>query len=251
MTSIRQMARDAVALTRLPRLTVNLMQAATRENDPFYGRVVREFYAASRRRHPKLPLLRAFAYGVAICPLPHSFEDYFMAIEASARRNVKKCQRHGYAFARIAYNDHLADIAAVRRSTDVRQGALPEAFLKEELSPCLDPPSRTALHDYPYFGVLKDGRLVAYAGGLVSGEVFMVEQMYGHAAYQADAVVPMLIIGMAQHLFEHYPSVKYYAYGTFFGAGVTLRRFKRKFGFLPHRVVWRLDGPSGGGRGDA
>ncbi len=68
----------------------------------------------------------------------------------------------------------------------------------------------------------------------------MVEQIYGHAKYQADGVVPLLIIGMAQDIMENHERVKFYGYGSFYGAGITMRRFKRKFGFLPKRVTWRL-----------
>ena len=241
MTSLQQIARDAVALTRLPRITINLMAGATAQNDPFYGRVVREFYAGTQQRHPKFPLVRALEWGVAVCTLPPTFDDYCMQIEAAGRRNFKKCARNGYEFARIAYNDHLADIQAIRRSAPVRQGRLPEEFLNEELKPCLDPPSRTRVHDYPYFGVLREGHLVAFAGGLVSGAVFVLEQLYGHAAHQADGVVPFLLVNMVRYLREHFPSVQYCAYGSFFGAGTTLRRFKRKFGFVPCRVTWVLD----------
>ena len=60
-------------------------------------------------------------------------------------------------------------------------------------------------------------------------------------------MVPMLIISLAEYILQHFPTVKYYTYGAFFGAGTTLRRFKRKFLFLPHRVTWVLDRPGEGG----
>ena len=238
MTSVVQFLRDVREMRALPEVRVNLMSAAAAGNDPFYQRLVQDFYRGTRRRHRKFPLVRQYEYGVALCPLPRDFESYFMLIEASARRNYKKSLRSGYVFRRIAYNDFLQDITDIRRSTDVRQGTLPDEFLKKEVRPISDPPSRNRTHDYPYFGILKDGRLVAYAGCLVSGEICIIEQIYGHAAHQADGIVPMLIIGMAEHILANCPEVRYYAYGTFFGAGETLRRFKKKFRFLPHRVRW-------------
>jgi len=240
MKTPREVLKDVRELLSLPSLTIDLMCSATEKNDPFYGRVVREFYKTARKRHRKFPLIRALECGVAVCVLPRSFEDYFSAIEASARRNVRKAERLGYAFDRIDYNRFLDDITAIRRSATVRQGPLPDALLNERARPCANPPTRTNLHDYVYFGVLKEGWLVAYAGCLVSGEVFMIEHLYGHAAHQADGIVPMLIAGMARYIPEHYPRVKYYMYGTLFGAGETLRRFKTKFRFLPHRVKWVL-----------
>ena len=240
MKTPREMLTDVRSLLALPRLTVDLMHGETAGNDPFYSRTVREFYRAARKRHRKFPLIRAMEYGVAVCVLPRSFDDYLMAIEASARRNFKKAQRLGYGFRRIAYNDFLPDISAVLRSTDIRQGKVPEQLRRPDMKRCEDPPSRTDIHDYAYFGVLREGHLYAYAGCLVSGEIAMIEQLYGHVARQPDGIVPMLIMEIARHILDCYPRVKYYAYGTYFGAGTTLRRFKTKFAFRPHRIEWTL-----------
>jgi hypothetical protein len=231
---------DLREIARLPRVTINLMFSATRDNDPFFARQVREFYALTRKRHRRFPLIRLWRYGVALCRLPADFDAYFMAVEAAARRNYKKAARMGYRFERIRHDDHLKGIQAIHRSTDVRQGLMSEEWLQREVTPCGDPQSRSNIHDYPYFGILKGNELVAYAGNLVSGEAFMIEQIYGHAAYQADGVVPMLLIGMAQYTLQHYPCVKYYVNEMYYGAGETLRRFKRKFGFYPHKVTWVL-----------
>jgi hypothetical protein len=34
----------------------------------------------------------------------------------------------------------------------------------------------------------------------------------------------------AEYVAENHPAVKYYCYGTYFGARETMKRFKRKFG---------------------
>jgi hypothetical protein len=229
-------------LWHMPRAVISLRAAdAESENDPFYARLVRDFYAAARRRHRKFPLVRALEWGVALCPLTGRFDDYSAQVESSARRNYRKATRLGYTTQRVVYNERLDDIAAIWRSTDVRQGEMPADFRDGKVQPCHNPPSRSPLHDYPYLGVLKDGRLVAYAGCLVCGDLCMIEQIFGHADFQADGVVPMLIVDVARHVCERHPSVRWYGYGTFFGAGRSMRRFKRKFGFAPHRVLWRRD----------
>ena len=89
-----------------------------------------------------------------------------MMIEAAARRNYKKAVRNGYEFARIEFNDYLEDVGAIWRSAPVRQGRMPDHLLTGTPRPCSNPPSRSRVHDYPHFGVLKDGTLVAYAGNL-------------------------------------------------------------------------------------
>ena len=75
---------------------------------------------------------------------------------------------------------------------------------------------------------------------MISGELGAIEHIYGHAGYQSDGVVPMLIMGIAKVMIEEKEIVKVYTYDTFLGAGETLRRFKRKFGFRPYNVRWKL-----------
>ena len=216
------------------------MLERTKDNDPFFKRITNEIYQAAQQRHSKFPLITNMKYGVAICPLPQTFVEYLKLIESSAIRNRKKADRLGYQFERINFNNHLEDIQAIRRSTDVRQGRLPDDFLTEKVEPCKNPISRNPCHDYPYFGVVKDGHLYAYAGCLIAGELCMIEHIYGHAAHQENGVVPLLYTGIAGYLYEHHPQVRCYGYGMFFGASESMKRFKKKFHFLPHRVRWIL-----------
>lgn len=224
----------------MPHVRINLQLSETEGNAPFFARMVKDFHANTLKRWRKFPCFRQLRHGVALCMLPCRFDDYFMEIEASARRNYKKAIRNGYQFARLDYNAHLEDVAEIWRSAETRQGAMPRFYLEQGPRPHRNPPSRTSIHDYPYFGVFKDGRLVAYAGALVSGDIFMIEQIFGHAGHQANGVVPMLVIAMGQSIYSDYPRVKFYAYGTYFGAGESMRRFKRKLLFYPHRVSWEL-----------
>jgi hypothetical protein len=240
MKSPRELLDNLKEIWSIPTLTIDLMYSHTSKNDPFYQRVVRGFYESARKRHRKFPLIRTLEYGVAVCRLPDSPGDYYSEVEASARRNYKKAKRLGYEFRRIDYNLFLDDITDIRRSTDVRQGPLPEKFLQEKATPCSDPPTLTNIHDYVYFGILKNGQLFAYVGCLVSGDVFMIQHIYGHAAHQSDGIVPMLFIEIPRYIAEHYPYVKYYMYGTYFGASESMRRFKKKFRFEPHKVTWLL-----------
>jgi hypothetical protein len=238
--------RQVSEFRQMPRVSVDLMLAATANNDRFYHNLVQQHFVEARKRHPRLLLVPQMVYGVALCPLPPKFDDYYMRIEASARRNHKKACREGCSVRRIQFNEHLDEIREIRRSADVRQGRLmPEEYRSGVVMPCTDPPSRTNLHDFPFFGVFFGEKLIGYAGCLVAGEICIIQHILGHADHLTVGVVPLLIIGIAQHLYEQFPSVRYYAYGTYFGAGETMRRFKRKFGFQPHRVDWMLDGATG------
>lgn len=226
---------------RLPQIVIDLRCAGTAGNDPFFERIVRQFHAEASSRHPKFPLVRRYEYGFSVCCIGPDFEHYFQSIEGAARRNYRKSLRLGYNFQRIDFNAYLDDVTAIRRSADMRQGRpMPQEFFSQPVSRNHNPASNTSLHDYPYVGIVRDGTLYAFAGCLVAGDLCSIQTIYGHADFQGDGVVPMLIIGIAQHIFQQYPDVKFYAYGTYFGASETMRRFKRKFGFLPHRVQWRL-----------
>jgi hypothetical protein len=225
----------------MPTVRINLMHEQTAGNDPFYSDLVRRFYADARRRRLRRLLFRQMTTGVALCQLPDTFAKYFLRIEGSARRNYKKALKEGCTVRRIEYNDHLDDVRDIWQSTHVRQGkSVPREFIEGAVRPCSDPPSRSPLHGYPYFGAFVDNKMVGYVGCMVAGEVCLVEQILGHAGYLTVGAVPQLIIGVAEYLYAHHPQVKYYAYGTYFGAKEGLRRFKRKFDFCPHRVDWVL-----------
>lgn len=217
------------------------MAARTADNDPFYQHVVHSFYHDAKRRHPRFPLIRNLQYGVALFSLPRRPEDYLALIESSARRNIKKALRLGYNVSRIDFNEHRAGIAAIIRSTPVRQGPMPAGMLTGEISKVSDPPSRTPFHDYLHLGVAKDGELRAYCSCMVAGELFAVNDIYGHDAYQSDGIVPLLLSEVVSYAISHHPQAKYCMYDKYFGASTTLRRFKKKFGFLPHKVEWSLD----------
>jgi hypothetical protein len=224
----------------MPRVTIDLMAAAAAHNAPFYQEVVAQYYQSTRKRHPKFPLIRNDQYGVALVTLPETFDEYFMSLEGSARRNFKKAARSGYTFSRIDYNEFADNVREIWQSAPVRQGEMPGYMLRGEVRPANNPPSNTNVHDYPYFGVLCEGKLRAYAACLVAGEACMIEQIYGHARCQEDGITPMLIISIAEHVMQNCPYVKYITYDNLLGASTNLRRFKRKFGFEAHRVKWVL-----------
>jgi hypothetical protein len=208
--------------------------------DPFYARVVNKFYKEATSRHTKLLFARTLQYGFAVCKIPPDFATYFKGLESSARGNYRKAQRAGYVMRRFNFNEHLDDAREIWKSTPVRQGKLPRRVREGLVQPVNNPPSRTPYHDYPYFGVFRGNKLFAYASCLVAGEICNLADLYGHAYYESEGVIPMLVIEMVQELFTSYPNVKYFGFGTYFGASENLRRFKRKLQFFPYYVTWIL-----------
>ena len=224
----------------LPVVTINLMRSMTTGNDPFYAGMVDAFYRDARRRHPRFPLIRKLEVGIALFRIPKNAEEYFDRIESSARRNIKKARRLGYSFNVIDYNARRDSIRAIVQSAEVRQGPMPPGLLRGEIGTVTDPPSSRHYHDYVYVGVLQKDELRAYAACMVAGEVIAITNIYGHHAYQSDGIVPLMIYEIVRLARSAYPQVEYCMYDKYFGASTTLRRFKMKFGFEPHRVVWVL-----------
>jgi RimJ/RimL family protein N-acetyltransferase len=242
--TLNELRADLRAAIVMPKVVIDLAHHETEGNDPFFAKMVEDFHSRARMRHRKFPLIESFEWGVALCELPEAFEDYFMLVDGSARRNFKKARRLGYRVERISINPFLTDIQKIRTSAATRQGKrMPREYLADDVKPCTNPPSRTSVHDYPYFGVIgpqPQERVVAYAGCMVSGEVCMIEHILGHAEHQDDGVVPFLILEMARCVRSSFPRVRFYGYSSYFGAEPAMKRFKRKFHFMPHRVEWML-----------
>jgi hypothetical protein len=240
LDQLKRVSQTLREISNLPSVSIDLMVSETRKNHPFFRQVTRQFHENATRRHAKFPLIRKFEYGVAVSLLKSTPQPYSDRVGSTAKRNLKKALRLGYRFERIDYNQHLDDITAIHRSSKTRQGrAMPEHFFTARAPSIIDPPSTNPTHDYPYFGIFKGDALVAYASCLVAGELCTIETLYGHDDHHADGVIPLLLVSMADHLIAHHPKVAYYVYDTYFGASETMRRFKRKFLFHPHRVTWQ------------
>src|SRR5438477_11295658 len=78
---------------------------------------------------------------------------------------------------------------------------------------------------------------------MILGEICTLNEIYGHARYQHDFVVPFLILEIAAEILKSFPHVKYYGYDTYFGGSQSMRHFKRRFLFMPHQVRWMLRSP--------
>jgi hypothetical protein len=225
----------------MPRITVDLMYKDVKVADPDYAKFVREFYNAANRRHPKYLIFKTNEVGMTLAPLPKTGDEYFASIESSARRNYKKAVREGCTFERLIYNDHLKEIGVIWQSTPDRQGREMSAEFKFDVAPKnTNPIPKTSTHLYPSYGVFLKGQLIAYADCFVAGEVAIVQRVFGHANFYDYRPVPQLFIEIAMELIKNHTNVKYLSYGMYFGAGETMQRFKRKFGFIPHRVSWNL-----------
>ncbi len=225
----------------MPEVDIYLMESKTQGTDPFFSRVTKDFYTDANKRHKKMPIFKKMVHGVALCGIRNGFDNYLTQIESSGRRNYKKALRNGYQFRQINFNEHLDEIWNIRRSTTVRQGKMPDSFINEKPKPVSDPKPETKIHSYSYFGIFNDqNMLVAYAGCIQAGELLMILHIYGHSKHQNFGIIPMLFISLVEHTLNSYPYVRFIGYGTYFGASDSMKRFKKKFNFLPYKVKWHL-----------
>ncbi len=239
LTKIRGLSQLFKEVSNLPQISINLMLAGGGGNALFFRDVTLGFYKTATGRHPKFPVIRRMEYGFSVCDLRADGGVYSSRLDSAARRNLKKAARLGYRFERIDYNAHLSDVAKIHQSTTVRQGKMmPGYLLSGEATPHNNPTSINPLHDYPYFGIFKEDVLVAYASCMIAGDLCALQSIYGHADFLSDGIVPLLIVSIGDDVPLHHPQVIYYAYDMYYGASDSMKRFKRKFLFFPHRVKW-------------
>ena len=219
-------------VVRLPRLQITL-HVLDRE-------LGRRVYHHHTRRHPRYRLIGNKTLGVGLIQLAE-FEgvaEYLDSINGknSAAYYARKALRRGYRISIIDRNEYVDDIFQINTSIEARQGQKMASAYQERQS------EYPVQEDYRYFGVLDEtGRLHAYCWLLLAGEVATADTLLGHAETLNDGTMYLLMTRIVEWLYEQ-GTTDYLMYDTFYGASDGLVMFKRKLGFRPYRVSWRLAG---------
>ncbi|MGB9790947.1 MAG: hypothetical protein ACPLTR_00025 [Thermacetogeniaceae bacterium] len=190
------------------------------------------------RLHPRYKIIRNKAWGVALIPLPDTFEEYLRGKDKQAlRTNRRRAFAEGYYFDEFSPLEHLQEMLDINRSKPIRQGKpMAKTYIEEqELIACLEKiPSM--------FGVFNaKGLLRAYAYVPVYGEVAVVSRLLGHGDDLEKGIMYLLLSEIIRYLIElknKQGVPKWIMYDTFFGALPGLRYFKERMGFKPYRVRW-------------
>ncbi len=195
-------------------------------------------YRYYTRRHPRYWIIRNKVWGVALMPLPDSFEEYLRGRDRQAlRTNRNRSLSAGYSFRDFSPVERLDEMVEVNRSLPVRQGRPIAASYIE----------RQQLASYfegipSVFGVFNaEGRLRAYAHVPVCGEVGDVVRLLGHGEDLDHGVMYLLLSEVIRHLIDRKNRLgfpRWVMYDTFLGASPGLRYFKERMGFRPCRVRW-------------
>lgn len=183
----------------------------------------------------------------AMLRIPESHANYLEKIGDKARNMIRKAQRQGYAYRKVNPDDYLDDVLAVRTSDPERQGKPIPDYYKVRPVQMIDEPFRNgcSLHGEDFFGVFKDGKLVAYTTIFFYGELGQVNHILGHAEHLQEGVMNLLVSEMVREVIAHRSWVRainyLYPHGSKVNTGIGL--FKRSIGFQPERVLVTHAGP--------
>jgi len=225
--SRRQAVREILGA---PRVTVTLA-----------GPHAEGFHRAFTARHPRLKLPRAKTWGVALLPVPASFDEYLAARPRSLHRARRRALGGGFEVRPFASSEHLDEILEINGSAPARQGvAMKTSYLKPASL------ERWAERHPSCEGAFGgDGRLRAYVTAPEVGDTVILNRLLAHAAFLREGVMYLLVTEVVGRLAEQRAAEgrpSWVMYDTLRGARPGLEEFKRRLGFEPYRVRWKLAG---------
>jgi len=195
-------------------------------------------YKYFNSRHPRYLIIRNKTVGVAIIKTTDftNEEGYLKSVNGknSAAYFSRKALKAGYVFSELDPVKYSDAIYTINNSSNSRQGReMDSAYKKRDLVYPIN-------NQNVYFGIFKGDDLVAYVWFVKSGELLLLNRVMGHANHLDFGVVYLLMTSAVQHCIKYYSEVKYAMYDTFFGASDGLKLFKKRCGFKPYKVVWKI-----------
>ncbi|MFM9007125.1 MAG: GNAT family N-acetyltransferase [Bacteroidota bacterium] len=216
------------ALVRLPVRTVHL-DGGHEEG--------KRMYASFTSAHPRMPLLSRKTWGIALIDL-NSLQHpdaYYKSVSGknSAAYFSRKSQKNGYQIQVFDPNLLQDQMLEIHRSVEMRQGkSIDSSYLK---------PMQYPENDFNrYYGVFKDGKLTGYIWAIRSGELMVINRIMGHKNHLDQGIMYALVLYLVELAFS-VGSVRFVMYDTLLNASEGLKMFKKRTGFSPYRVKWRLD----------
>jgi len=188
--------------------------------------------------HPRYRFIQNKRWGVALLPLPNTFNEYLKGKDKQAlRSNRKRALDLGFKFTSINPLEHISEILSINTSVPVRQGSpMDPSYLSiEHLKTFFE-------HKPKIYGVFDSkGVLKAYSDTPIAGEIFLFSRLLGDYEDLDKGIMYLLISGVIQEMIgckTKYGTPLWAMYDTFFGASQGLRYFKERLGFRPYKVRW-------------
>lgn len=189
------------------------------------------------KRHPKLFLIRRKTIGVAIINKNDfkSADEYLKSVNGknSAAYYARKAKNSGNEFKEINPNEFADAIHEIHCSSGERQGKK------------IDVAYHKKFENYPinsnniYYGVFNKEKLVAYLWIVKSGDLMLMNRIMGHSEFLGQGIMYLLVTEFLTNSFLF--NEKYIMYDTILGGGEGLKLFKKRCGFNPYKVKWRLN----------
>ncbi len=198
--------------------------------------MARDFYRGFAMRHPRMKVTRSKKWGVALLPLPATF-DVYQSDHTSLRKRRRHAMKDGYSHAIVSPLAHVDEIVAINRSVPARQGhPMAEHYLDRD-TVAKNAESITEMH-----GVFdREGQLRAYSVVRPIGDVAVISQILGHGDHLERGIMYLLMGEIVQTAIERRDSLgssRWLMYDTFWGATKGLAFFKERAGFAPYTVDW-------------
>ena len=176
----------------------------------------------------------------SILALPGTYDEY---IGSPERRKVRyaagRARREGYVFREIDPEDWRSDILAVNASLDERQGRPMDAAYLTDPIPARERTPGCPRHREVWYGIVKDGHLVAYAWIFQVGQMCLFSRILGHGDHMDLGIMYELMTGVIEVLMAsadlRYPMYERHTSGT-----EGLQFFKHRMGFRSCWVDWQL-----------
>lgn len=182
----------------------------------------------------------------AMLAIPKNISDYFRLIGDKSRNMISKARKSGYVYQKVDPDKYVDDVVEIRVSNPMRQGVpIPQYFYERpariltELFDC-----ECKLHHEDFYGIFKDGKLVAYTTIFFYGQLAQVNHILGHSDFLKDGVMNLLMAEVVGEIVEKKPWVKAinYLYLDPVSKGGGTGLFKRGVGFQARSVMISHDG---------
>jgi hypothetical protein len=180
-------------------------------------------------------------HDLSVAVLPDTGHEYEYGCSTVARQNARHAAKLGYRHTLIDRHEWEDDLHAIRSSQRVRQGReMPAAYLEwQPYSPDGILDDHCPRHLVAVHGIVKDGRLVAYAQMVQCGEIVRFNSILGHWDHLPNRVVWLMVMELVKWHIDHCGAGFALYYTHLSGHGPGLRYFKERLGFRPARVTWQ------------
>lgn len=197
-----------------------------------------DFFHYCTKLHPFFKVIKHKTHAVALLNI-EKFDtslDYLNSIRGknSAGYFARRAENAGYRFTEIDPNQLKDEIFEINTSAPVRHNKkMPESYTDKNMT-------------YPvnefikYFGVFKGNKLVAYLYLRDIGDIWHINRLLGHIDFLKDGIMYLLLVKTISSIIENKRLARYVLYDTFLGSTDGLTLYKKRIGFSPYRVKWRL-----------